>query len=241
MTRGKVRGATDTNIGTNDPSDARTYFRLSAAAGSRGLLQDCYFHEGACEPTEASNRRAILVESGKGDLVFNRCWFEHWAENTVYAKQPEGRMQIYNCFFRNTANGMRLGGNSEVRNCVSIKDDEHPRQAWSNGTLQRGTNAEAVTPTNADAGINSYDGTLTIADSDFSHRYEASSCGGAITAPQPCEGLDVRNVRISYTSRKNHDAIYTYNGNNLQFLQLEDVQVRNDHPSEYGVFIEGPR
>ncbi|RBI63833.1 hypothetical protein DMJ13_04755 [halophilic archaeon] len=238
ITRGKVRGATDTNVGTNNPSDARTYFRLSAAAGTRGLLQDCYFHEGACEPTEASNRRAILVESGKGDLVFNRCWFELWAENTVYAKQPEGGMYIYNCFFRNTANGMRLGGNSEVRNCVSIKDDEHPRQAWSNGTLQRGTNAEAVTPTNTAAGINSYDGTLTIADSDFYHRYQASSCGGAITAPQPCEALDVRNVRISYTSRKNHDAIYTYNGNDLQYLQLEDVQVHNDHPTEYGVFID---
>lgn len=126
ITRGKVRSATDTNIGSNDSSDARSYFRLSAAAGTRGLIQDCYFHEGACGPTQAGNRRAILVESADGDLVFNRCWFELWAENTIYAKKPEGAFRIFNCFFRNTQNGMRLGGNTAVRNCVSIKDGQHP-------------------------------------------------------------------------------------------------------------------
>ena len=48
ITRGYVRAATDTNVGSNDSSDARTYFRLSSEEGTRGLLQDCYFHEGSC-------------------------------------------------------------------------------------------------------------------------------------------------------------------------------------------------
>ncbi|WP_433631777.1 hypothetical protein [Halomicrococcus sp. NG-SE-24] len=238
VTRGKVREATDTNVGTNDSGDARTYFRLSAAAGTRGLLQDCYFHEGACEPTEASNRRAILVESGNGDLVFNRCWFELWAENTVYAKKPEGALRIFNCYFRNTQNGMRLGGNTAVRNCVSIKDGSHPIQAWSGGSLQRGVNVEATDPANSSRGIDSYNGTLTVADSDFYHRYPSSSCGGAITAPVPCERINVQDVRVSYDSTKNLDAIYTYESStNLSYLQLEDVSVRNDHDSEYAVWI----
>ncbi|WP_433633009.1 hypothetical protein [Halomicrococcus sp. NG-SE-24] len=238
VTRGKVRAATDTNVGSNDSGDARTYFRLSAAAGTRGLLQDCYFHEGSCEPTEASNRRAILVESANGDLVFNRCWFESWGENTIYAKKPAGALSIFNCFFRNTQNGMRLGGETAVRNCVSIKDGEHPVQAWSGGSLQRGVNAEATAPTDLSRGIDSYNGTLTVADSDFYHRYLASSCGGAITAPQPCERINVQDVRISYNSTKNHDAIYTYESSrNLAFLQFEDVYVRNDHDSEYAVWI----
>src|SRR6056297_687171 len=244
VTRGRVRAATDTNVGSNTSSDARTYFRLSSAAGTRGLLQDCYFHEGSCAPTEASNRRAILVESAKGALTLNRCWFENWAENTIYAKKPEGTLKIQNCFVRNSQNGMRLGGNTEVRNCVSVKDARHPTQAWSNGSLQRGVNAEATDPANPSAGINTYDGTLTVADSDFYHRYLDSSCGGAITAPTPCERIDVRNVRISYDSRKNHDAIYTYDGRmsdgtpaNLEYLRLEDVHVTNDHDSEYGVFV----
>jgi len=133
ITRGRVRAATDANIGSNNSSDARTYFRLSSAAGTRGLLQDCYFQDGACAPTEASNRRAILVDSSKGSLTFNRCWFESWAENTIYAKNPEGTVNIFNCFQRNTQNGMRLGGNSTVRNCVSIKNAQHPIQAWSGG------------------------------------------------------------------------------------------------------------
>ncbi|WP_227357428.1 hypothetical protein [Haladaptatus salinisoli] len=245
ITRGKVRAATDSNVGSNDSSDARTYFRLSAAEGTRGLLQDCYFHEGACEPTEASNRRAILVESGKGELVFNRCWFELWAENTIYAKKPEGPLRIYNSFFRNTQVGIRLGGNSEVRNCVSIKDDQHPIQAWSGGSLQRGVSVEAVDPADPDNGINSYDGTLTIADSDFYHRYLDSSCGGPITAATPCERLNVQNVRISYDSEKYHDAIYTLNGHmndgtvaNLKYLQLQNIHVRNDHDYQYAVSIE---
>ncbi|WP_458208804.1 hypothetical protein [Haladaptatus sp. NG-SE-30] len=244
ITRGRVRAATDTNIGSNDSSDARTYFRLSSAADTRGLLQDCYFHEGSCAPTEASNRRAILVESGKGSLTFNRCWFEHWGENTIYAKKPEGRLRIFNCFVRNTQNGMRLGGNTAVRNCVSIKNDEHPIQTWSGGSLQRGVNAEATDPANPSAGIDTYNGTLTIADSDFYHRYLDTSCGGAITAPTPCQRINVQNVRISYDSRKNHDAIYTYEGRmsdgtpaNLEYFQLEDVHVTNDHDTEYGIFI----
>ncbi|EFW90121.1 hypothetical protein ZOD2009_21047 [Haladaptatus paucihalophilus DX253] len=244
ITRGYVRAATDTNIGSNDSGDARTYFRLSAEDGTRGLLQDCYFHEGSCAPDEASNRRAILVESGKGLLTFNRCWFEHWGENTIYAKKPEGGMKILNSFVRNSQSGMRLGGNSEVRNCVSIKDARHPIQAWSGGSLQRGVNVEANVPANPSEGVNSYDGRITIADSDFYHRYPDSSCGGAITAVAPCQEVDVRRVRISYDSTKNHDAIYTYEGTmydgtpaNLEYLRLEDVQVTNDHDSEYAIYI----
>jgi hypothetical protein len=243
ITRDKVRAATDANVGSNNSSDGRTYFRLSSAADTRGLLQDCYFHEGACASTEAGNRRAILVESGKGELVFNRCWFENWAENTIYAKKPEGALKIYNCFFRNTQNGMRLGGNSEVRNCVSIKDSMHPIQGWSGGSLQRGVNAEAVAPTDVENGIDSYNGTLTIADSDFYHRNLTSSCGGPITAPAPCERIDIQNVRISYESTKSHDAIYTREKSiggtplNLAYLQLQNVHVTNDHPRRYAISI----
>ncbi|WP_266081643.1 hypothetical protein [Haladaptatus caseinilyticus] len=244
ITRGRVRGATDTNVGSNSSSEARTYFRLSAAAGTRGLLQDCYFNRGSCAPDEASNRRAILVESAKGALTFNRCWFESWGENTIYAKKPEGRLKILNCFVRNSQNGLRLGGNTDVQNCVSIKDDQHPTQAWSNGSLQRGVNAEAIDSPNTSQGINSYDGTLSISDSDFYHRYPDNSCGGAITAPAPCQRINIQRVRISYNSTKSHDAIYTYEGRmsdgtpaNLEYLQLEDVHVTNDHRSEYGIYI----
>lgn len=245
VTRGKVRAATDSNVRSGDSSEARTYFRLSAAEGTRGLLQDCYFHEGACEPDEASNRRAVLVESGKGELVFNRCWFELWAENTMYAKNLEGPMKVYNCFQRNTQNGMRLGGNTEVRNCVSIKDDKHPIQAWSGGALQRGVNAEGSVPTDSSRGVSSYKGTITIADSDFYHRYPEPTCGGPITGPTPVARIDVQNVRISYKSEKSHDAIYTLPGRmndgdvaNLEYLRLRNIHVDNDHPYTYAVSID---
>lgn len=99
-------------------------------------------------------------------------------------------------------------------------------------------NAEANTTTDLSRGIDGYSGTLTIADSDFYHRYLSSSCGGAITAPHPCEHINVQNVRISYDSTKNHDAIYTSESSaNLSSLQLEDVYVRNDHNSEYAIWI----
>jgi hypothetical protein len=245
ITRGKVRSATDTNVGTNNSSDARTYFRLSSADGTRGLLQDCYFNEGACAPSESSNRRAILIESSNGDIVLNRCWFELWAENTIYAKKPEGALKIYNCYLRNTQNGMRLGGNTEVNNTVSIKDGQHPRQAWTGGSLQRGVNVEATVPTNASEGIDSYNGTLEIVDSDFNHRYLDPSCGSPLGAGVPCERISVRNTRMSFDSTKqNQDAIYTLDGKmdngspvNLAYLQLQNVEVRNDHENEYGISI----
>ncbi len=244
VTRGKVRANTDSKIGSNNSSDARTYFRLSSASGTHGLLQDCYFHEGSCAPTEASNRRAILIDSSSGALTLNRCWFELWGENTIYAKNPVGKVNIYNCFLRNTQNGMRLGGNTEVRNCVSIKNAQHPRSAWSNGSLQKGVSVEATE--SSATGVNSYNGTLTINESDFLHRYQDPSCRAPIGGSIPCERIDVRNTRISYSSTKlNEDAIYMRNGRmsngssaNLAYLQLQNVQVRNDHRTVYGISIE---
>ncbi|SIR46876.1 hypothetical protein SAMN05421858_2365 [Haladaptatus litoreus] len=246
VTRGKVRSNTDTNVGSNNSSDARTFFRLSAAQGTRGLLQDCYFHEGSATPTQASNTRAILIESSSGAISLNRCWFELWGENTIYAKKPAGKLNIFNCYFRNTQNGMRLGGNTELNNCVSIKNAQHPQQAWSGGSLQKGVNVEATDATNSAAGIDSYNGTLTVADSDFNHRYLDPSCRGAIAAPVPCERIDIRNCRISYNSTKlNEDALYTRNGKmsdgtpaNLEYLQLSNVQVRNDYGTVYGIAID---
>ncbi|WP_227380662.1 hypothetical protein [Haladaptatus halobius] len=245
VTRGKVPASTDTNVGSNNSSDGRTYFRLSSAAGTRGLLQDCYFHEGSCEPTEASNRRAILVESSKGALTLNRCWFELWGENTIYAKKPEGKLNIYNSFFRNTQNGLRLGGNTEVRNCVSIKNAQHPTSAWSGGSLQKGVNVEATDSADPSAGINSYNGTLTIADSDFYHRYLDPTSRAPISGRVPCERINIENTRISYESTKlDEHAIYMLDGRmddgtpaNLGYLQLKNVQVRNDHESVYGIYI----
>lgn len=245
VTRGKVRAATDRSVGSGDWEEARTYFKLSAAPGSRGLLQDCYFHTGSCGQTEASNRRAILVEKSKGDLVFNRCWFELWGENTIYAKKPRGNLSIYNCFMRNTNNGLRLGGNTEVRNCVSIKDAEHPRSAWSNGSIQRGVVAEAIDPAEESRGVNSYAGTLAITDCDFLHRYGDDSSRPPIAAPTPCQRIDVRNVRISYDSTRHVAAVYTDNGRmrdgtptTLEYLQLRDVHVRNDNENAYAISIK---
>ncbi|MFH5801161.1 hypothetical protein ACGYLY_22065, partial [Haladaptatus sp. CMAA 1909] len=87
-------------------------------------------------------------------------------------------------------------------------------------------------------------GTISIIDCDFYHRYPNSSCGGPITAPAPCQRIDIRRTRISYDSTKNHDAIYTYDATmydgtpaNLEYLRLEDVQVTNDHDSEYAIYI----
>ncbi|MFB9809226.1 hypothetical protein ACFFQF_30910 [Haladaptatus pallidirubidus] len=103
---------------------------------------------------------------------------------------------------------------------------------------------EAVVPADPENGINSYEGTATIADSDFYHRYSDSSCGGPITASAPCEQININNVRISYNSEKYHDAIYTLNGRmnngddaNLKYFKIENTEVHNDHDYQYAVSI----
>jgi hypothetical protein len=95
-------------------------------------------------------------------------------------------------------------------------------------------------------GVNTYNGTLTINESDFLHRYLSPSCRAAIGGTVPCERIDVRNTRISFDSAKlNEDAVYMHNGRmsdglvaNLAYLQLQNVQIRNDYEAEYGISIE---
>ncbi len=160
-------------------------------------------------------------------------------------KKPKGRMKIYNCFLRNTQNGMRLGGNTEVNNTVSIKNDEHPRQAWSDGSFQRGVNSEANGAGESVAGVEQLRRDAHRRQQRLLYTaISRPSCGGPITAPIPAERVDLSNVRISYDSTKNHDAIYTYAGEmndgtpgEPQIPSSPKRQVPTTTSNEYGIFI----
>ena len=239
ITRGEVHAETDGQV-PGDSSVARTWFSLwVSSAGSTGLIEDCYFAGGSNQSVDGgSNRRAILVDGGQGDLTINRCWFEQWGENTIYAKHPAGKLNIYNCYWRNTQNGARTGGNTEVWNCVSVKDAPQPKN-WADGELHRGVAYEATGGYSSDPDRDQYSGLNNIKESDFYHDYiapdgEPDSCGAAIGGGSAPEYAEIHDVRIYYNSSRSHDAIY--NGASTvgdpKRWAIDNVDIDNDSPGD---------
>ncbi len=219
-------------------SDARTLLRPAVATESgRGLIQDVYFNHGSAGDYEYSNRRAVFVGTdSKGHLVFNRCWFEMWGENTIYAKLPEGPLSIFNCHFQNTKDPIRAGAKTEVRNCTFVKNGPHPKQGWYSddsvdGGPMRGINIEGSSHTPA----NSYDGPVYVSDCDFKHTYQSENgkldqTGSCINSGTVSKEIDVQDCRMIFHGDRARSAIEIGGGSKtLERLKLENIQIENNY------------
>lgn len=233
-THGETHCETDGEAPGNS-SVARTWFRpVVQDAGHTGLIEDCYFHDGANQTvSQGSNRRAILVERGAGDLTINRCWFRQWGENTIYAKKPKGEVNILNCYQKNTQNGIRVGGGTLIRNLVSEKTARHPPN-WAGGQLMKGVSYEADDPATSYSDMDKYAGTLTVQDSDFNHDFvpssEPYSNGAPIGGSNQPERAEIIDSRIYYNSNRSDDAIFTAKSplGPMDHFALDNVHVTHD-------------
>ncbi|SIR99703.1 hypothetical protein SAMN05421858_5054 [Haladaptatus litoreus] len=243
VTNGQVHCETDGQAPSNSDV-ARSWFSLWVpTSGAHGLIEDCYFHDGSNQSvSQGSNRRAILIDGGQGDITINRCWFEQWGENTIYAKNIAGHLNIYNSYWKNTQNGARTGGDTTVRNCVSIKDAPHPKN-WADSALQRGVGYEADGVDGAD--YDQYNGTNVVQGCDFYHNYispigEPDSCGAPIGGTSAPERASIINCRIYYRSDRSHNAVY--NGGSVEgppeFWRIQNTHIDNDCPGDqYCIFV----
>ncbi|MEA5407523.1 right-handed parallel beta-helix repeat-containing protein [Haloarculaceae archaeon H-GB2-1] len=128
-----------------------------------GLVQNVYMHQGSAPGDGQDNRKGIFLEhENEGHLTIDRVWMRHWGENTIYCRSSPGKVTISNSYFHNTNAGLRVGGQTEVRNCTFVSDGPVPSQEWSGGSFQPGVRI--------DGGLVNADGTagdVLVEDCDF--------------------------------------------------------------------------
>ncbi|MFB9804141.1 hypothetical protein ACFFQF_00965 [Haladaptatus pallidirubidus] len=233
-THGEVHCETDGQA-PGDSTPSRTWLRPEVPdSGHSGLIEDCYFHDGSNQSvSQGSNRRAILVEKGSGDLTINRCWFERWGENTIYAKNPRGKVTVLNSFVKNSQNGIRTGGNTEIHNTLVIQNERCPPN-WADSQLQRGIQYEADEASSNGPDYDTYSGTHSVTECDFvidavpdnPPQYPGAAIGGSAVP----ERAEVINCRIYYRSNRSDGAIY--NGDSTdqpaRYWAFDDVHITHN-------------
>jgi hypothetical protein len=88
-------------------SAGRGYSFLFVPTTGTGLVQNCAFPDGAADPDGNGNRFGFIsnLDSFAGRLVYDRVYMAGWPDNTIYHHNVDGRLEIRNCFFRNTNAG----------------------------------------------------------------------------------------------------------------------------------------
>ncbi|GAA0200345.1 hypothetical protein ACFFQF_00985 [Haladaptatus pallidirubidus] len=168
------------------------------------IIRNVYLPDGSGPPGARTNRRGILIANDqmKGTIRCENLWMEQWGENTIYANNHPGRVEIVDSYFRNTNVGVRLGGDSLVEGSQFIRNYDVPlqRQGWSGGSLMRGVRIEGDDE-------EAYPGTLTIRDCDFKFYSPSGDFDGGegpwdsrppIAWHSPCESVEIEDVRIQY-------------------------------------------
>jgi hypothetical protein len=151
--------------------------------GATGLLENVEMGDGSAAIGEASNRTGIWFgENNRGELTLRGLRMAKWAHNTLYAEASAGPVTIEDSVFRRTNVGVRVGGDTVVRNCVFVQDDGVPIQAWSGGASGRGLWLNANSH---------YPGPILVENCDFTMTGEAA--GDAIANENDVDHLTVRN------------------------------------------------
>lgn len=204
-----------------------------------GTFQNIYLADGSGPPGARTNRRAFLIEGAeqRGTIVFDRVWLEQWGENTLYANNHPGRTVVKNSHFENTNVGLRLGGDSLVKNCTFVRDYSVPlqRQGWSGGALMRGIRVEGDDEW-------AYSGELRVTDCDFVFHIPNGDWSRAagngpwdsrppLTWKAPCESVVIEDCRIRYDGYHgwciNRGDNLGWNDQNQSFLEVRNVDI--DH------------
>ena len=181
---------------------------VRANSGTSARFTDCYWPDGAVDGGEESNHGCIgsfQDYTSGATLVFERCWFHGWSEDTVYASKPDVDLRLIDCYFHNTISGPRVS-NVTMRGCTSVSDGAIPIEAWSGSAFQSGVwlNGEKDTP-----------GEPLIEDCDFymtgpdaTHPIKGNTLPGPLT---------VRDTRIHNETGK---AAIWADGDESEFLNV---------------------
>ena len=119
--------------------DSDLLFPAVKSEGATGLIENVSAMDGSAAPGESSNRGLTWFgPNNKGKMIWRGCQFSGWANNTLYAAESAGPVLIEDCLFENTNVGVRIGGNTVVRNCLWRQDGRVPIQRWTGDSNGRG-------------------------------------------------------------------------------------------------------
>lgn len=179
--------------------------------GATGLVENVEMADGSAEIGEASNRTGIWFgENNRGHLTLRGLHAEKWAHNTLYAEASAGPVTIEDSLFRRTNVGVRVGGDTVVRNCVFVQDDGVPVQLWSGGAYGRGLWLNAN---------RHYPGAITVENCDFT--MTGHQAGDAIVNEHDVDHLTVRNCNVRLAGDRK--AINLVRGSNRVTVEGLDV------------------
>lgn len=210
-------------------------FPAVTESGATGLVENVSAMDGSADPGESSNRGLTWFgPNNKGKMIWRGCEFSGWANNTLYAAESAGPVLIEDCLFENTNVGVRVGGNTVIRNCLWRQDGRVPTQRWTGDANGRGvwlnsngyvpgpieiTGCEFVmTGKDAVAAITSAHRVddVTITDTRIAQRYDES----AIELPGD-GATTIRNVSITGSVTKSAIDVWQRDGTVVEGCCIE--------------------
>ena len=176
-------------VGQMDDPDYRSgnlLYPEVRAPNATGLIENVRAMDGSAAPGESSNRAMTWFgQNNRGRLVWRDCAFSRWAENTLYGANSAGRLVVEDCLFRNTNVGVRIGGNTVVRNCRFDQRGQVPVQRWTGDANARGLwiNSNKYTP-----------GSITVEGCTF--LMTAPTASAAVNGDNTVDDVVVRDCRV---------------------------------------------
>lgn len=166
--------------------DSNLLYPAVQAEGATGLVENVSAMDGSADPGESSNRGLTWFgPNNVGKLIWRGCQFSKWANNTLYAAESVGPVLIENCLFENTNVGVRVGGQTTVRNCLWLQDGRVPAQRWTGDSNGRGLWL------NSNGHVR---GPIRILNCDFV--MTGSDAVTAIYASHKADEVEIRDTRI---------------------------------------------
>ncbi|WP_254768141.1 right-handed parallel beta-helix repeat-containing protein [Salinilacihabitans rarus] len=156
------------------------------SAGATGVIENVIATDGSADPGDSSNRGGLWAgPSNEGHLIVRNSHFRHFANNTLYVANIPGRVTIDGCLIEDSNVGVRIGGNTAVRDTVFDQRGPVPRARWSGGRAARGIwiNSNSYVP-----------GDIEVEGCDF--LMNGPQGAHAVFSRRRLDGIEIRDCRI---------------------------------------------
>ncbi|UTF52959.1 right-handed parallel beta-helix repeat-containing protein [Natronosalvus rutilus] len=209
----------------SDPSNrgSSSLLYMDADRGTQGLVENVRAMDGSAAVDESSNRGGLRIVGSEGDLTLRNVAVSGFANNSMYFHNMPGHLLIDNCYLEDTNTGIRIGGNTTVRDTV-FNQSQAPPARWSGASAARGIWINSNSSTSGDITIEGCEFVMT--DPSGAH---------AIYTSNSHEGIEVRDCVIRQDS--DFYAVQLTEGGSGQTI-IENVSITGDS-SKAGIYLSG--
>ncbi|MFP9061124.1 glycosyl hydrolase family 28-related protein [Natrialbaceae archaeon A-chndr2] len=209
----------------SDPAErgGSSLLYMDANRGTTGLLENVRAMDGSADPDSSSNRGGLRIVGSEGDITLRNVAVSGFANNSMYFHNMPAHLTIDSCYLEDTNTGLRIGGNTTVRNTV-FNQSRAPRARWSGGRAARGIWINSNGSTSGD---------ITIEGCEFVMGEPAGA--HAIYTSNAHDGITIRDCRIQQD--RNFFAIQLDEGGSGHTI-IENVSITGD-ANRAGIYLRG--